>query len=97
MEWLSVMNNIRKDLEKNIIKNTLICLVINYFPFLSVQMGIILLLCYFAISLTDMVINKKENCWIPFLMLLYDAAVLCVLNIPADASRDFLKYIIERY
>ena len=64
------MNNIRKDLEKNIIKNTLICLVINYFPFLSIQMGIILLLCYFVISLTDRVINKKENCRV-FLLKIY--------------------------
>ena len=94
--YMNMSNEIKKDLEKNLIKNTIICLVINSIPFVSVQMIVIFLLCCFVISLTYRVINKKDNCWVPFLMLLYDAVLLCILNIPADVTRNFIKYIIER-
>lgn len=82
-------NDIKKDLEKNIIKNTIFCLVIFYIPFVSVQMVIILLICNFIFSLARSVINKKNNYWIPFLMLLYDAIILTILHIPGDAVWGF--------
>lgn len=89
-------NDIKKDLEKNIIKNTIFCLVIFYIPFISVPMVIILLICNFIFSLARSVINKKNNYWIPFLMLLYDAVILTILHIPGDVVWGFFRYFVEK-